>query len=116
MGSAGRPVGDLGVVRPNLERETDIQYGCKHLLEALGASVYALSQGRATRQSAGLPDLYVLHPRLGGLWVECKRTGGVQSAAQEKFEDRCVQAGVPYVVARSVAELQGYLRLRGLLA
>jgi hypothetical protein len=99
-----------------LERESDIQYGCKRLLEAVGFWCGSLSQGRKTRQSAGLPDVIALHPQHGVLFVEAKQRTGVQSAAQQKFEQRCVAAGVPYVVARSVAELQGYLRLRGLLA
>lgn len=76
----------------------------------------SLSQGRSTRQSAGLPDVIALHPRHGVLFLEVKQSRGVQSSAQEKFEARCVQAGVPYVVARSVAELQGYLCLRGVIA
>lgn len=98
-----------------LERESDIQYSCSRLLEACGAWVYRLSQGRQTRQSAGLPDLYVLHAKLGAFWVECKQPHGNQSTAQVRFQERCTAAKVPYVLARSVAELQGYLRLRGLL-
>jgi hypothetical protein len=96
--------------------ESDIAYSCKRLLEAVGASVYTLSQGRKTRQSAGLPDCYVLHPQWGAFWLELKQPGGKQSLAQMKFEERCQAAKVPYVVARSVAELQGYLRLRGVIA
>lgn len=98
------------------ERETDIQYSCARLLEACGAWVYCLSQGRPTRQSAGLPDLWVMHPKLGAFWLELKAPHGNQSTAQARFEERCVAAKVPYVLARSVAELQGYLRLRGLIA
>jgi hypothetical protein len=99
----------------DLTREADVQYGCKRVLEACGAWVYTLSQGRTTRQSAGLPDLFVLHPRLGAVWVECKQLGKQQSDAQVKFEERCAAAKMAYVVARSVAELQGFLRLKGLV-
>lgn len=100
----------------SLERETDIQYSCKRLLEAVGFWCGSLSQGRKTRQSAGMCDIIALHPRHGVLFLECKQRGGTQSLAQIKFEARCQAAKVPYVVARSVAELQGYLRLRGLIA
>ena len=99
----------------DLTRESDVQYACKRLLEATGWWCYALSQGRRTRQSAGLPDLYALHPQHGALWLECKQARGAQSPAQVKFQERCVQAQVPYVVARSVAELEAYLRLQKLV-
>lgn len=101
---------------PDLTRETDVQYGCRHLLEATGWWTYALSQGRVTRQSAGLPDLLCLHPQAGIMLLEVKAPHGNQSTAQVRFQERCTAAKVPYVLARSVAELQGYLRLRGLIA
>lgn len=99
----------------SLERESDVQYGCRRLLEATGWWTYSLSQGRVTRQSAGLPDLLCLRPQTGIVLLEVKAPHGNQSTAQVRFEERCVAAKVPYVIVRSVAELQGYLRLRGLL-
>jgi hypothetical protein len=100
----------------DLSRESDVQYELRTWLDATAWWTYSLAQGRATRQSAGLPDLLCLRPHTGILLLEAKARTGVQSAAQAKFEARCVAAGVPYVVARSVAELQGYLRLKGIIA
>jgi len=99
-----------------MTRELDVQYEVRTFLEALGCAVYALSQGRATRQSAGLPDLWVLHPRLGGVWIEVKAPGGRRSAAQTTFAERCAQAHVPHLFASSLEPVRRLCAAAGLLA
>src|SRR5207245_622849 len=67
--------GTMDVARPRIRRmtdllrESDVQLAIRRLLESVGYWTYALSQGRQTRQSAGLPDLYALHPRKGAVWI-----------------------------------------------
>jgi len=44
------------------------------LFRAVGATVYPMSQYRASHVAIGLPDLYVMHPKAGlAWWFECKR-------------------------------------------
>ena len=97
-------------------RETDVQWAVRELLESLGFWTYALSQGRSTRQSAGLPDLWAMHPQAGGLWVECKRPGGKLGERQQLFADRCKQAGVGYLCCSSLETVHAYLERLGLIA
>ena len=85
------------------------------ILHDVGATVYSTVQTRRSHVSAGLPDLYVLHPKLGGFWIEGKAWHGKQSAAQVAFQHACQLAAVDYVVIRSVDELVAYLQTRNLL-
>ena len=79
--------------------EADIQLAIRRALEALGFSVYDLSQDRATRQTPGLADLYVMgHGRCA--WVEVKRPKGRQSEAQVRFEGLVRANGGEYYVWR----------------
>src|SRR5213594_3167441 len=102
-------------MRQELLRESDVQLSVRRLLESVGYHCYALSQGRATRQSAGLPDLYGLHPTKGAVWVECKRPGGTLSEAQILFADRCAQSGVGYLCCSSLEAAHAFLWTTGLL-
>jgi len=103
--------------RGQLLRETAVQYAAKRLFESVGAWVYSLSQGRHTRQSAGLCDLIVLLPRsLGVVFVECKRPGARLREHQSVFADRCQQAGVGYVCCSSMETVHAYLERLGLIA
>jgi hypothetical protein len=84
--------------------EEEIQLGIRRALEVLGFYVYDLSQGRATRQTPGLADLYVVgHGRCA--WLEVKRpVKGKQSEAQEVFEQRVRSNGGEYLVVRSESD------------
>jgi hypothetical protein len=76
-----------------------------------GFRVYNLSQSRASKQSPGLPDLWIVRPaqlvqRRDGqfhvpgiaLWWETKRqVGGRYSGAQREFAELCQQASVTWV-------------------
>src|SRR5690349_16309807 len=112
-GSCGDCTGRMSV---DLTRESDVLYSVRTLLEAVGFSCYRLAQGRMTRQSAGLPDLYALHPTKGALWVECKRPDGRRSAAQSLFAARCIRAGVGYVCCSKLETMQAYLTQQGIIA
>lgn len=81
--------------------EAEVQLAIRRTAEALGYDVYDLSQGRPTRQPAGVPDLYVRgHGRR--VWIEVKRpSGGHVSEHQEAFIDGEREHGGEAFVARS---------------
>lgn len=76
------------------------QNAVRKIFVAHGCAVYNLSQSRATKQTPGLPDLFVFSSRSGhAFWFETKRpVGGVQSRPQREFQERCAQCGVRYVI------------------
>ncbi len=68
------------------------------MARAIGFEVYNLSQPRASKQTPGLPDLWLSHAgaEFAG-WFECKRAvGGKRSTAQIAFGEQCVAAKIPY--------------------
>lgn len=74
------------------------QVEIRRLAIAYGFAVYNLSQPRATKQTPGLPDLWLMHKRLPiACWWESKRqVGGALSAAQEEFRDDCLRTRTGY--------------------
>lgn len=60
----------------------------------------------------GVADLCVWWP-WGIGYMEVKTPSGVQSEAQIKFQRRCDQQGIPYVLVRSVADVERYLTSGG---
>jgi len=97
-------------------REIDIQYSIRTFLEGLGVACYSLSQGRHTRQSAGLPDLYLLHPKLGGIWLEIKAPNGRRSGAQVVFHDRCERSAVKHLFVSSLEPIRQLCINAGLIS
>jgi hypothetical protein len=81
--------------------EAEVQLAIRRTAEALGYDVYDLSQGRPTRQPAGVPDLYVRgHGRR--VWIEVKRPlGGRVSEHQDRFIAGEIENGGEAFVARS---------------
>lgn len=67
------------------------------LLTLAGCKVYRLSQVRASRQSPGIPDLYVFGPTTGA-WFEVKRPGGRLRPEQREFRERCEARRIEHVV------------------
>ena len=64
--------------RHNTVTEKDEQRAVVGLFRAVGATVYSMSQYRASHVAIGLPDLYVMHaPRGLAWWFECKRYEGM---------------------------------------
>jgi hypothetical protein len=56
----------------------------------------------------GVADLIVWWP-WGIGYVEVKTPVGVQSEAQKKFQARCIDHGIPYILVRSVSDVERYL-------
>lgn len=76
---------------------------------------------KAMGARAGVPDLVFVRPM--GLigFIELKAPKGVQSPAQQQFQAECDALGVPYMVCRSLPEVEGVLmgwgiELRGRIA
>ena len=84
---------------PDDRPEDDIQEAGRKALELLGFTVYSLSQDRATRQTPGIADTYIVgHGRT--TWVEWKRPGKNQSPDQVRFEQNVTANGDEYHVWR----------------
>lgn len=84
-------------------------------LRQLGFHVSSTSQLRASGQTIGLPDRYVMHPvwRIAA-WLEYKRpTGGRVSRAQRAWHHVAQQAGVPCFVVGNAHDLVLALRALG---
>lgn len=79
-------------------REKEEQAVCRAVFLAYGFKVYNLSQARASKQSPGLGDLWVVHrTKPIAFWYESKRqVGGELSPAQVDFRDECWRCGVNY--------------------
>lgn len=93
--------------------EAALQAHIVKLLEHLGFKVWRTSQYRRANVTAGLPDLYALHPQTGGVWIEVKAPDGVLSPAQLDFQAACRKCDV-WHVAGGEAEVESFLRGRGL--
>jgi hypothetical protein len=65
------------------------------IFRAFGGRVYSLSQARASKQTPGLGDMFVVFPQCVSFWFEVKRAvGGRVSQAQQEFHDLC--DGIPF--------------------
>lgn len=117
--------------------EAQVQERVKAVYRAVGCVVASFSQGwrpggkrhATTRQTKGIPDLYVFPPvryrepfdgcrvpvtPLAPFWHETKRPGGKQSPEQLAWQRECEARGVGYVLG-GVDEALAYLRLIGLV-
>jgi hypothetical protein len=83
------------------------------LFRAHGFMVYSLSQSRASKQTPGLPDLWVVHRELPlAFWFETKRqVGGTRSSAQLDFAAECERAHVGYAFGDRHAAIEQLLTL-----
>lgn len=52
----------------------------------------------------GVPDILCFTPAL--IFIECKSATGVQSSYQKLFQDYCNKAGVIYILARDLSDIQ----------
>jgi hypothetical protein len=105
--NAGRADGrDLARLRRR--PEYDLQQACRQRARLLGLRPWHLSQPRATKQSAGLPDdLYTGGPQL--LAVEYKVGRNQQTPAQRAFEQAWTASGGLYVVVRDADRFEAGL-------
>lgn len=99
-----------------LTRERDVQADVVALYKSIGAATYSTSVYRpgGAKIAAGVPDLIVLHPKLGVWFHEVKRPKAKQTDEQLLFESRCAAANVVYIVG-GVAEARHALELAGIL-
>lgn len=131
----------LRTVAAKVPTEREVHYEVKRAYEAVGCFVANLAQGyrpggkrhATTRQTKGIPDLYIIPPlrfdhavrypdtpygrrygRLQPWWMEVKRPGGKQSLDQKAFQVMCDERGVGYVLG-GVAEALDYMRKIGLI-
>lgn len=80
---------------PPLERT--VYEAVARVLTLAGCQVYRLAQSQASRQTAGLPDLWVFGPAAVA-WIEVKRPGGRLRPEQRVFRERCQARKVEHVV------------------
>jgi len=102
--------------------EKDEQARMVALLRAIGAKWYEIGRPRArlcwkcgaksrdqgTRQTEGIPDIFVFLPAKKNrgpfqspsfLWIEAKRVKGSRTSdEQREFRDHCLSRGIPHVV------------------
>jgi hypothetical protein len=90
----------MRTIRAENVREKEEQAYISKLFRGFGCRVYNLSQARATKQTPGLPDLWVTHRERGlAFWFEVKRQqGGRLSEAQREFRHECTAAHVSHYV------------------
>lgn len=90
------PDPDDGRAASILEKAAQIEIRKRFI--ACGFVVYNLSQSRASKQTPGLPDLWLVHRALPiALWWESKRpVGGRFSPAQLEFASSCHRARIGY--------------------
>jgi hypothetical protein len=79
-------------------------------LEKLGAPVYIERRNAgAFNYKKGIPDLYGI---INGyhIEIEVKADNGELSTMQEKFKDRLLKIHCSYICARSLSELQEFIK------
>lgn len=76
-----------------LEKKEQVEI--RKLFKAYAFDVFVFSQPRATKQTPGIPDLWLAHQRLLlAFWWESKRqVGGALSPAQVDFREACARTG-----------------------
>lgn len=96
--------------------ERDIRKRCVARMRKLGCDVYSTSDRRASRNTPGLPDLYVVPPRgKPAFWWESKGDGGKPSPEQLAFREKNAKAGVEVIIGGE-AQLNAHLLKLGLIA
>ncbi len=73
-----------------------------HVPNGEGRSKATGGRLKAMGVRAGVADLCFVLRNGSAAFMELKASGGRQSAAQLVFEQRCIDAGVPYVVVTSM--------------
>ena len=85
------------MVRRRSSPEADIRHGIVKFLRMVGFACYDLEQNRPTRQTPGIPDLYVQGKGIR-FWIEVKAPGRKQTPAQLDFQrDEGDNGGVYYL-------------------
>lgn len=100
--------GGEGVVKLSVKlTETDIMRQIREYLQWHGW--YVIRNQQSLGSHPGLSDLTAI--RAGRvLWIEVKTAKGKLSKAQEKFKQCIEMAGGEFVLARSIEDIEQYLR------
>lgn len=92
--------------------EKELQRDVVKLYLAFHCQVFNLSQARASKQSPGLGDLYVVHlPTAQVWWHETKTPTGRQSPAQKQFQTIHKYTPVGYVMGRKLHAEEHLIKL-----
>ena len=92
------------VSRPRNAPEKRVQKAIVDAAEALGFVVSSFSQARASKQTPGIPDLFLTHPaRRFTCWVEVKAPGKKATLIQRAWHQTAREAGNYVFVCDSVA-------------
>lgn len=92
--------------------EKEIQREVVQLYLRFSCLVYNLSQARASKQSPGLADIYVVHlPSKNVWWHETKTPSGKQSPAQREFQTIHKYTQTGYVVGGVLAAEDQLIKL-----
>lgn len=102
-------------------RESQVSREVQRFLKMIGGEVYTLEQGYrkergGTRQTPGLPDLFVMFPAdKVWTWAELKGPKGKLTVAQSGFRMACMEAGIPHEVWRDVRDAWAWAVENGLV-
>lgn len=100
------------IVEEDQRLEKEIQADVVKLYLAFRCMVYNLSQARATKQSPGLADIYVVHlPSHSVWWHELKTPRGHASPAQVEFQEIHKYTTVGYVIGGVKAAEEQLIKL-----
>lgn len=75
----------------NYVPEKDLQQRIKQVARQLGWKLHHETYSLGT--PPGYPDLTLVHPRHGVLWLELKASNGVVKPSQQEWIDRLTEAG-----------------------
>ena len=96
-------------------RESEVKQEITALLKRIGWQVWSTSDGRKSRNTPGLPDMWCMASNgRPPFWVEVKSETGKPSPEQESFAALCHHAGTGYVMG-GVTQVLAYLKKIGAL-
>lgn len=85
--------------------EQDVKKSIRDYLEAKGYEVQYIMPERGNRHSKGVADVAAMKNGIT-TWIEVKKVGGIQDDWQKRFEEKCRRAGVAYILAFSVSDVE----------
>ena len=96
-------------------REVEVKAEVTAFLKRLGWRTWSTSDGRPSRNTKGLPDMWAMHPSgRPPFFIEVKSETGKPSPEQLEFAALCHHAGTGYVLG-GIVQVQDYLKKIGVL-